>query len=170
MPQSSFPTLPYPRSWHLAREALWTPLLLCPPSQPQPTHLACARFLPSTCLQSFRASSKTDPCTTNHLSWWGGISCLDSHLLYKLRVSLSFLVHTDCYGLTGNAGLLPLKECKAGELGAEGKEMELTGGELHAIFLKVLNFPQPLTPPLHLVASPASLSSALSWIPLFIKI
>lgn len=48
---------------YLPGGALWTPLLLCPSSQPQSNHFAPARFLPSTCLQSFTASSNTDPCT-----------------------------------------------------------------------------------------------------------
>lgn len=124
---------------YLPREVLWTPSFLCPPSQPQPTHFAHVRFLPSTCPQSFTASSKTDPCTTNHISCWGGIFCLDSHLLH---VSLSFLVHTDFYGLAGEAGLLPLKDSEAVKIGTEGKEMQLIGGELDVIFLRVLNFPQ----------------------------
>lgn len=137
---------PGPTSF-LTREAFWTPLLLGPPSQPQPTHLAPARFLPSTCLQSFTASLKPDPCSTNHLSCWGGISCLDSHLICKLHVSLSFLVDTDCYRLTVKAGLLTLKECKAIKRSREGKEMELIGGgrmelDVGLTGCSILNLPQ----------------------------
>lgn len=100
IPQSSLPTLPYPRSCQLpSKRSPLDPFILCPPSQPQPTHLAPARFLPSTCLESFTASSKTDPCSTFLVEEVSPVWIV-SHLPCKLHVSLSFLVHADCYRLT----------------------------------------------------------------------